>query len=127
MTQTPSPAELDAAERVLAEAAGQSPDGFWRPTAEAVLQAARKCKPESLKPGGPLEELCRRARQRGGILPMNLSGRQARYIEAVLDFDEEVIAGSQPQCCRILLDRLSRREDFLRCYMGCAPSAQPEG
>lgn len=37
----PSRAEVDAAERVLAEAHGQNPDGYWRALAEAALEAAK--------------------------------------------------------------------------------------
>jgi hypothetical protein len=41
-TWTPTNAEVSAGERVLAEVAGCSADGFWRPTAEAVLIAAHE-------------------------------------------------------------------------------------
>lgn len=37
----PTRAEVDAAERVLAEAHGQNPDGYWRALAEAALEAAK--------------------------------------------------------------------------------------
>jgi hypothetical protein len=37
----PSAAEVSAAEKVLAEAHGCNPDGYWRPLAEAALEAAK--------------------------------------------------------------------------------------
>lgn len=37
----PSLAEVDAAERVLAEAHNHPMDGYWRPLAEAALEAAK--------------------------------------------------------------------------------------
>ncbi len=38
---TPTPAELDAAERVLAEAHGMESDGYFRSLALAALEAAK--------------------------------------------------------------------------------------
>lgn len=40
LAEKPTTAEVDAAEKVLAEAHGQNPDGYWRPLAEAALEAA---------------------------------------------------------------------------------------
>lgn len=37
----PSTAEVDALERVLSEAHGQNPDGYWRALAEEGLEAAK--------------------------------------------------------------------------------------
>ena len=42
MSWTPSQAEVDAAENVLASAAGYPPDGFWRQEAHDVLVAAHE-------------------------------------------------------------------------------------
>ena len=38
----PTTAEIDALERVLAEADGHMPDGYWRTLAEDGLEAARR-------------------------------------------------------------------------------------
>jgi hypothetical protein len=35
-------AEVDAAEAVLAESHGEKQDGYWRPTVEEMLRAARE-------------------------------------------------------------------------------------
>jgi hypothetical protein len=37
---TPTAVEIEAAERVIADWAGQSPDGYWRTLAIEVLEAA---------------------------------------------------------------------------------------
>jgi hypothetical protein len=37
---TPTAVEVDAAEKVIADWAGQSPDGYWRTLATEVLEAA---------------------------------------------------------------------------------------
>ena len=42
MTYQPSKAEIDAGEKVLAEATNSLPDGYWRSTVEDVLIAAHK-------------------------------------------------------------------------------------
>jgi hypothetical protein len=38
----PAPEALDAAERTLSEAAGQSPDGYWRALARDMLVDAHE-------------------------------------------------------------------------------------
>lgn len=42
MSWHPSEAEAAAAEKTLSEAAGQSPDGYWRALAEDVLVEAHE-------------------------------------------------------------------------------------
>lgn len=42
----PTEAEVDAAEKVLAESAGYPPDGFWRKEAREVLIAAKLVSPD---------------------------------------------------------------------------------
>lgn len=43
-TTRPTNAQVTAGERVLAEAHGQRMDGYWRPLAEAVIEAAEDVK-----------------------------------------------------------------------------------
>lgn len=82
----PTVAEIDAGEKVLAEEHGCNPDGYYRPSAEAVLEAGKEAALKELtgiidREIEDTERLIKHFRgspmDRVGALDLELAGEQA--------------------------------------------------
>jgi hypothetical protein len=112
MSQTiaaPTKVEVDAAERVLAEAHGCNPDGFWRETAVAVLEAASEAQLRDFIRVVDVE-LKKATEHYSGVLDAVLAGASMDRLEGALVSHAEDGRVS-PECLEAATER---RPDFDR-------------